>query len=172
MRIVKTFVVLSFVLLVISYLGAPPVSDTFQASSQSYRGITFMAHSDFILDVRSINNQDNFSLYVFDYMDTAQVMTHGNLSNTNPLFELAEIIEYNDIIIIPSQEHYSVLVTTLSEEYIDVIITITPVTPKLNILVLSGISLVLGMILFSIGRIIETRSFHDELKRVHSNQGE
>ncbi len=147
MRFGKFLLSVGAVLLLISTLSSNPIGDSFQISNRSYKGIMFRAPTNVIIEVKTITQNFNISLYVLDEEDTITAVLNGNLENTSPLFEKINVHEYTGVIMISTQGIYSVIVATSSEENIDVSIKIKGAVPHQAILLTGAIFSLLGVFL-------------------------
>jgi len=157
MRFGKFLLSVGAVLLLISTLSSNPIGDTFQVSNRSYKGIMFRAPTNVIIEVRTITQNFNISLYVLDEEDTIAAVLNGNLENASPLFEKINVHDYTGVIVIPTQGIYSVIVTTSSEENIDVSIKIAGAIPHQVILLTGAIFSLLGAFLIFIPIVMKRK---------------
>jgi hypothetical protein len=163
MRIAKLSLSLGAVLLVISFLGIPPDIENIQVSNEMYYGFIFRGVTDIFIESELITREGNYSLYVLDADDTVTAVANGNLTHARPLLKLIDIQNFTGIVTLPSPGVYSVLITTISQEEIEVWIKVSAVIPIIGIFLAAIILCIIGVIFLFIPEIIRVLNYRTQL---------
>jgi hypothetical protein len=157
MRLGQLLLALGIMLVLISFLGSPPVGQSLTLSNNSYRGFMFRAVTDIIVEAKAITPSANFSFFILDIDNTKEFVLNGTLNEARPLAEFSDLHEYADAIGIPKPGLYSVFLTTSHTEQIEVSFNIRSRTPYLTILLAGVVPAILGGALVSSSMLKEKR---------------
>lgn len=146
MRLGKFLLSIGVVLGFISILGSPPIGDTTTISNTGYQGIMFRATTDMIIQVEVKTQIGNISFWILDAEDTLETASNGNLSNTSPILEIREIRSYSGDVTFPFKGFYSIILSTLSQESIEVFVQLSVKVPHPLILISAIIFCFLGIV--------------------------
>ncbi len=148
MRIAKTFLVFSIVLLAGAFITQAPFRSTTQVSDQAYQGFLFKASTNVIIETQIVGDEMyEYDVSIVSVDDLIRCIRDGSTADATILMSATSNSTLLMEFVIPEPGVYGILFNTSQSESFDVFIVINSSLPHIQLLTLAAIVFCVSVIL-------------------------
>ncbi len=157
-RLSKSLFVLAIALLMISFNPGSVYQSHGPVEPSNYRGKFFAVTTDIHFEITSDDHR-NLSVYLMGYEDGYRMLEEVSIENVTWIVAFENINSFKGVLDIPERNWYALIIIAPANETVAYTMTMSRVTPYLDILALGVLLIVLCIVLESKTIIVFLRKY-------------